>query len=123
MIKNITPLLIGICLFLISCNKTDISREKFVDLLVDIHLADGYLSNQGYRIDAERGKINEGYIYILNKHQVTQKQFMNTLKYYSEHTEQYDAIYNQVIEKLTRLQTENTEQKISKDIKKTGVSK
>jgi hypothetical protein len=123
MIKNITPLLIAICLLFISCSQTEISREKFIDLLVDIHLADGYLSNQGYRIDAERGKINEGYTYILNKHQVTQKQFINTLEYYSRHTEQYDEIYNQVIEKLTRLETENTGQKINKDIKKTGVGK
>ncbi len=97
--------------------KAEIDRETFIDLLVDIHLADGYLNTQGYRMDVERGKIAEGYSFVLKKHNVTPKQFLATVKYYSKHANRYDEVYNKVIEKLTRLQPQPTNEKIPHEIK------
>jgi hypothetical protein len=120
--KTLSSVAVVICLLFTGCNKAEISRDKFVDLLVDIHLADGYLTQLGYRADREPNKVYEGYGYILNKHQVTQKQFMNTLKYYSKHIQQYDEVYNQVIEKLSRMESEVNGEKINIEKLKEGAN-
>lgn len=110
-------------LVIVSCRqqekvKAEIDRDTFIDLLVDIHLADGYLNTQGYRVDVERGKISEGYSFVLKKHNVTPKQFLATVKYYTKHANQYDEIYNKVIEKLTRLQPQPFIEKNPNEIKR-----
>lgn len=117
-----TLLLVMLAIMMHACNiankpKAEIERDVFVDLLVDIHLADGYLNTQGYRTDVERDKITQGYIFVLKKHKVSPRQFMATMKYYSENTKAYDEVYNKVIEKLTKLQSEHSPTKISNEIK------
>ena len=95
-----------------SCSRGDgarpeINKDKLVDVLVDIHITDGYLLYSGTRIDRDRDKIEGAYDYVLRKHNITPKQFRNTMKYYSRHTGDYERLYNKVIEKLTKLETEN----------------
>lgn len=94
-----------------SCSKTDgkrpeIGKEQLVDVLFDIHLTDGYITYKGYRIDRNRDKIEGAYGYVLDKHNITPKQFHNTMKYYSTHMSEYEKIYNKVIEKITKYENE-----------------
>ena len=35
-------------------DRPEISRDKLIDVLFDIHLADGYLSYSGARVDRDR---------------------------------------------------------------------
>ncbi|MBO7495624.1 MAG: DUF4296 domain-containing protein [Salinivirgaceae bacterium] len=88
-------------------DRPEISRNELVEVLYDIHLADGYLSYSGSRIERDRDKIEGVYGYVLSKHNITPRQFRNTMKYYSRHLEDYEKLYNKVIEKLTRYETEN----------------
>ena len=97
-----------------SCSNKDgarpeIKKDKLVDVLVDIHLADGYLTYTGGRVDRNRDKIEGVYDYVLRKHNITPKQFHNTMIYYSYHIDDYEKLYNKVIEKLTKRETENLE--------------
>ena len=105
-------LIVVLALALQSCSHEDgarpeISRDKLVDVLFDIHLADGYLAYSGARIDRDREKIEGTYGYILRKHNITPHQFNNTMMYYSRHINEYEKLYNKVIEKVTRYETEN----------------
>ena len=88
-------------------DRPEIKKNKLVDVLVDIHLTDGYLSYSGSRIDRNRDRIEGAYGYVLRKYDITPKQFGNTMKYYSSHLDDYEQIYNKVIEKLTKMETEN----------------
>ncbi len=88
-------------------DRPEIKKDKLVDVLVDIHLTDGYLSITGYRIDRDREKIEGAYGYVLDKYGITPKQFLNTMKYYSNHVSDYENIYNSVIEKLTKMEVES----------------
>lgn len=95
-----------------SCSRDDgarpeINKDELVDVLFDIHIADGYLSYTGSRIDRNRDRIDGVYEYVLRKHNITPKQFSNTMKYYSRHADEYETLYNKVIEKLTKFETEN----------------
>ena len=106
--------------------RPEIGRDQLVDVLFDIHLVDGYLSYSGARIDRDRAKIEGAYGYVLRKHNVTARQFGNTMKYYSYHIDDYEKLYNKVIEKLTRFETENLSEKDEeggKKFKKPGKNK
>ncbi len=87
-------------------SRPEIKEDKLVDLLVDIHLVDGYLTITGSRIEHDRDQIMGAYGYVLRKHNVTPRQFSNTMKYYSRHIDDYEQFYNKVIEKLTIYETE-----------------
>ncbi|MBR5643952.1 MAG: DUF4296 domain-containing protein [Salinivirgaceae bacterium] len=88
-------------------DRPEIKRDKLVDVLVDIHLTEGYLSYSGSRIDRNRDRIEGAYGYVLRKYDITPKQFDNTMKYYSDHLSDYEQLYNKVIERLTKMETEN----------------
>ena len=88
-------------------SRPEINKDELVDLLFDIHIADGYLAYTGSRVDRNHDRIEGAYNYVLNKHNITPKQFSNTMKYYSRHTDEYETLYNKVIEKLTKYETEN----------------
>ena len=107
---------------LLSCSNEDgarpeINKDELVDLLFDIHITDGYLSYTGSRVDRNRDRIQGAYDYVLRKHNVTPKQFNNTMKYYSRHTDEYEKLYNKVIEKLTKFETENLNSDENKTLK------
>ena len=94
-----------------SCNRgegsrPEIKKDRLTDVLVDIHLTDGYLAFSGTRVDRDRDRIEGAYSYILQKYDITPRQFHNTMIYYSRHIEEYEQIYNKVIEKLTISETE-----------------
>ena len=105
-------LLLVLAFVMQSCSREDgarpeIKKDVLADVLVDIHLTDGYLSYTGSRIDYNRDLVEGAYGYVLRKYNITPKQFGNTMKYYSRHIDEYEKIYNKVIEKLTLYETEN----------------
>ena len=115
-------LFIVLAFALLSCSNEDgarpeINKDELVDLLFDIHITDGYLSYTGSRVDRNRDRIQGAYDYVLRKHNVTPKQFNNTMKYYSRHTDEYEKLYNKVIEKLTKFETENLNSDDNKALK------
>ncbi|MVN22470.1 DUF4296 domain-containing protein [Mucilaginibacter arboris] len=93
-------------MFLIACHREAapdnlIEEDQFVPLLVDIHLADGYLSTGSQMPDSLSYRGNGLYAAIFKKHHVDSVQFKKSYQYYSVHLEQMGQIYKAVTERLT----------------------
>lgn len=101
--------LLSACSFLKN-EKAIIKDEKLVEVLTDIHLADASLVVKGYHVRKDTLKIERFYSYILEKHEVTPAQLKTALEYYAKHTEEYDKIYDQVLNNLSKLESEVNEQ-------------
>ena len=109
------PALLLFILFLLApaCQKkTSISgkefleREVLVDVLVDIHLADGVTNDRKFnrKYDADSIDLLSP---ILEKHQVTREMFDTTLAVYSQYPVLFDQVYNDVLIKLNVMLEEN----------------
>lgn len=88
-----------------------ISEDKLVDVLVDIHLADGTLTAKGYKVKQDSLIIHKYYDYVFVKHETTPKSFKTTLDYYTKHPDQLDLIYVKVLERLTILEGQLEEER------------
>ena len=109
--KRFIPIIV--LLVLLQCcsrepgSRPEIEKDQLVDLLVDIHLTDSYLTfrNRPGKWPL-RDDIEQAYGFILVKYNTTPVQFKNTMTYYGRHIKEYEQIYNKVIEKLTKFETE-----------------
>lgn len=119
--KNIiivfTIFFISSCTFIGGSKNKVVDDEKFIDVLVDMHFADAVLSIKGFSIKKDSATINMYYDDILKKHNISRKQFDKTLEYYSKNATEYDKIYEQVLEKLKIMSSENKEknEKLNKE--------
>ena len=86
--------------------KEFIRREVLVDVLVDLHLADGVTNDRKFnrKYDADSIDILSP---ILDKHQVSREMFDTTLIAYSQYPELFDQVYNDVLIKLNVMLDEN----------------
>jgi len=83
-----------------------IPEKKFVDVLVDIHLADGMaMDNMRYN---EKFLLDSASLYesVFNKHKVTRAQFDSTMQYYSAHPDDFQQMYNTLTARLKRMEDE-----------------
>ena len=95
-----------------------IDEDVFIDVLVDIHMADAILVVKGYRIHTDSTAIRLFYNDVLIEHSVTQKQLENTFEYYTKNPKKFEKVYDQVSEKIVKLEEENkknNENRIAKD--------
>lgn len=110
----ITSLMLLIMLLLIpACKEKEkitgkafMERETLVDVLADIHLADGVTNDRKFnrKFDADSIDVLSP---ILDKHQVSREMFDTTLLVYSQYPEIFDQVYNDVLIKLNLLLDEN----------------
>ncbi len=86
--------------------KAFLKREQLVDVLVDIHLADGVTNDRKFnrKYDVDSIDILSP---ILEKHQVNRQMFDTTLIVYSQNPELFDQVYNEVLIKLNLMLDEN----------------
>jgi hypothetical protein len=83
-----------------------IPGKKFVNVLVDIHLADGIaVENMSH---AKLALLDSASLYgsVFDKYGVTRPMFDSTMSYYSEHPDDFQKIYNKVTAKLKLLEDE-----------------
>jgi hypothetical protein len=106
----------GYCLLLIvaitalSCSHRRygdiIPPKKFVNVLVDIHIADGIaVENMSHA----RGVLLDStslYGSVFNKYGVNRAMFDSTMSFYSEHPDDFQKVYNKVTAKLKRMEDE-----------------
>jgi len=106
---RLLPVLLLI-IVLFSCNRIPrryiIPPKKMVNVLVDIHLADGMADenmrhSSGFVLDSA-----SLYGSVFKKYGVTRAQFDSTMNYYSEHPDDLQKMYNQVTARLKRLEDE-----------------
>jgi hypothetical protein len=100
-----------VMLFFTNCSgplrKKIIPEKKFVNLLADIHLADGIavdqISNTSSTFTLDSASF---YGSVLNKYHVTRTQFDNTLAFYASHPVDCQRMYNKVIARLKLMEEE-----------------
>jgi hypothetical protein len=99
-----------------------IPSKKFVDVLVDVHLADGIAvdnmnaMNKGPRLDS-----SALYKSVFDKYGVNRTMFDSTLSYYTEHPDDFQKIYNKVTAKLKLLEDELNAKQSEQEKEKTEV--
>lgn len=77
-----------------------VPREKMVEVLVDIHIADGVLSTESFDYDIEKLRPENFYKNILEKHHLDRAIFDSALSQYSADRLVYIEMYEEVIEAL-----------------------
>jgi hypothetical protein len=85
-----------------------IPPKKFVNVLVDVHLADGIaVENMSH---AHEQLLDSASLYgsVFKKYGVTRAMFDSTMSFYSEHPEDFQKIYNKVTAKLKRMEDDLT---------------
>ena len=83
-----------------------IPPKKFLNVLVDVHLADGIaVENMSH---AKGLLLDSASLYgsVFKKYGVTRTMFDSTMSYYSEHPDDFQKIYNKVTAKLKRMEDE-----------------
>ena len=95
---------------LLGCNQIDkekselINKDSLINIIVDMHMSEAVLMEPA--IQAKQFVINkpEYFNFVLNKHTVSKEYFQKSLDYYSQNPEEYEKMYEIVIEKITTLQ-------------------
>jgi hypothetical protein len=108
--KNLAMALWAVVAFLAlsACNQkaekaAEIPDDKFVALLTDVRILEGYYSVRFERVDSSKGKIAAYYKEAFDKHGVTKQQFENTMTYYASHPKEMMAIEEKVGENLSAM--------------------
>ena len=89
--------------------KEFVEREVLIDMLVDIHLADGVSNDRTFhrKYDVDSIDILSP---ILEKYQVTRQMFDTTILVYTREAELLDQVYNEVLVKLNVMLDENNKE-------------
>ncbi len=115
MFKTFIYIILIIALF--SCSdsvkKRDIINEDiFFNLLIDMHKADGIISDMNLTKDKKSDSISV-YNSVLKKNNVSREDFDKTIKYYSLHTDEYLLIYDSLENLFDSIQSELTKKRIN----------
>lgn len=97
------------CSFFVPKEEGVIDEEKFIDVLVDIHFADAVIIVKGYRHSNDSTTIDLFYDDVLKKHNISRNALNKTINYYSKNINEYDRLYDKVLENLTKKQVEFNE--------------
>lgn len=92
--------------------KEALKDKVFIDVLVDIHIAEGIYSERN-RLPIDSLKSELLFESVLKKYNVTEEEMVVTSLYYSRHPREYDKVYNEVLSKLSAMLEEGNQ---SKDI-------
>lgn len=81
-----------------------IPRDSMVSALFDMHLIEG--AKVGQKVMGDTVKLNTYYTKLYQKYGVTKKQYEKSFNFYSEHPETMNKMYQEVIERLNKIQQE-----------------
>lgn len=82
-----------------------IPRDKFVKVLVDVHIAEGMIVDQK-RLSLDSLESSSLYLSVLEKYGVSSEQMLTTTLYYSRHQREYKKIYTEVLDRISILMEE-----------------
>ncbi len=101
-VRYVLVMLLGLLVF--SCQEPEkeyiIEQDEMIEILVDMHTADGMLSVQSFPYEKEALRAENLYKNILNKRGITRQKFDSALTQYTQDRELYLKMYDVVIEKL-----------------------
>ncbi len=99
-------LLILVSIFAIGCSSSDndeiIKQDKFINILVDIHVADALIADKGLYDGNLKDSTKSYYNYIFKKHNISRASFDKSMEYYSKDAEHYYQIYDIVIDEISK---------------------
>ncbi|WP_186756246.1 DUF4296 domain-containing protein [Echinicola salinicaeni] len=90
---------------LLSCSKEGqpdylLSEDKMVEIMVDIHLAEGMASSLPVSYDSSKKLYPLFESRVFENHQVIDTVYMESLEYYLRDTEKMEELYGRVIDSL-----------------------
>ena len=92
--------------------RNTLSREKFIEVLADIHIAEAVTQDR-YRFGLDSLQSKDAYLSVLKKHKIEEQEMVNTTLYYSRHPREFDKIYTEVISRMERMSEEIYGKKIN----------
>ena len=87
-----------------ACSKAVLDRDEFTALLIDMHSADGMLTELDVRGE-DRKNDYRYYNDLFEKYGISRADFDSCLSYYTRRAKEFDAIYAAVIDTLSHRQT------------------
>ncbi len=103
--------IIGLLFLFFACknhkNPMGLSEEEFVNLLIDVHIADGTLAAR--QVYKNRSNYRPSYYYnsVYEKHGITPEEFDSCISYYSTNPQNFTRIYDRIIDSLNKLETKS----------------
>lgn len=100
-------LFIAVIIVVLSCKrdpvpKDAIPRDQFVNILVDVHIAEGIYRDR-FRVKMDSIESAQLYQLVLDKYNVSEDEMFTTSIYYSRNQNEYDKIYAEVLSKISML--------------------
>ena len=96
-----------------SCKRGDaktpenvIVKDKMISIMLDINLVESSLRMNPPRNMNDSLQIKSYYKVIFKKYKVTKTEFDKSVEYYSKHPEKFGEIYDEIISRLSRMQSE-----------------
>lgn len=110
--KNILISILLATLVWVSCDKPPLekpenllSKNKMVEMLVDIHIAEATYQNMRGRDTIVRNSSSANFYYsILEKHEVVDSVFEKSFVYYAAFPKEFEKIYRDVTNKLSEME-------------------
>jgi len=94
-----------------------ISEEKFVDLMVEMHLIEANINQRFVKLVDSTDTSFGYYRYLFDKYEVKKVDFDSTFNYYSRNPQKLDEVYDKVQERLKAMadDLQNNEEKYMKE--------
>ncbi len=109
--KLFYPFILFLMIFF-SCTKkpvtipeTVLSREEMVSVLVDIHLAQALAGVNQFN-DSAHYSLSDYSSSVFSRHHITREKYIQSLEFYTDHPELLDEMYTEVINELSKKQSE-----------------
>ena len=83
------------------------SKDKMVDVLVDVHLTEAASDNHGLTFPQINIRMANRYDSVFAKHQITYTQFKTSYDYYLQHPDLLADVYAEVVNKLTTMDSKH----------------
>ena len=88
-----------------------LSMERMTAIMMDIQLIEGGIVVKNYNKTRKRDEITEYYKAIFKKHEISQKEFDRSIKFYTGHPGLLEEVYDGILVKLSEYQAEIENQK------------
>ncbi len=83
-----------------------LSIQEMTEIMVDVQLIEGGIVIRKYNKTQRKGQITDYYKSLYHKHKVSKETFEHSLKYYTDHPDKLEEIYDGMLERLSKLEAE-----------------
>ncbi|WP_319229874.1 DUF4296 domain-containing protein [Draconibacterium orientale] len=88
-----------------------IKEKKMINMLVDVHLAEAAYNHIRYDSAMINSRTENFYYSVLDKYEVTDSLFEQSLVYYESHPKNFEKMYRKVMSRLSELEQERSGRK------------